>query len=130
MPHRADERLRQALHLADLVDEMNCGALARAVQRSCKPIDGRHVDAVFAHARRGQIDVRDDRRFARERDETESPSLAAGTDLLGIESGQTKSAKALTCGPQGSRLADAGPSCQEQRHNRAYRAAFALRPYQ
>src|SRR5688572_22349940 len=89
-PHGGDETLRQAFHLADLVDEIERCAAARGERGFDRSVDGRNVDAVFPDpVRLRQLDVRDDDRLAVEWDQAESAPLAAYSHLFGIEPAQS-----------------------------------------
>lgn len=115
-----DERLLQAFHLADFVYEVDGRAVAGIPQRRRESIDRRHVNAVLAHARGWEVDMGNDRLFATERDQAESTPIAALTNFLCVKSDQMKSCKlACRCAEDG-RLADPGPSRQEQSHTEAY----------
>jgi len=112
-PHVCDEALRQALHLADLIDEVNL-RLRRERGLDCA-IDRCDIDAVFAHALGlREVDMRDHRFGAIERDQPEAAPLAARAHLRGVEAGQLFSRKALRDAPQRGALARAGRARQQQ----------------
>src|SRR5215470_3368151 len=86
LAHGGDEPRRQALHLADLVDEIDVEALVYGKRGPRRDLEHAHIDAVLAHAgAAAAVDVSHDRALVGERDQLEPRAHAPAAHLLGEE---------------------------------------------
>src|SRR5512139_1608118 len=113
-PHGGDEARRQALHLADLVDEVDRDFPVRREQRFGAHIERRDIDAVFGHFRAADADVREDERSAAEVDQAKAGALPRFAQLLGVKAAHVDVAKPLGDAPNHRGLAHARGAGDEQ----------------
>src|SRR5215472_14813167 len=119
LAHGGHKPRRQALHLADLVDEIDVDTWAHGERGPRRGLEHARIDAVLSHAgAAAAVDVSHDRALAVERDQLEPLANAPAAHLLGEEPAETRAREPGRYRADHRGLANPGRSGDQQRHSR------------
>src|SRR5215831_11812089 len=115
--HGGHEPRRQALHLADLVDEIDVDASVHGERGPRRGLEHARIDAILAYARTAAaVDVSHGRAAAVEGDQLEAPAHAPDAHLLGEEPAERRAREPGRDGVDRGGLANSGRPGDQERH--------------
>src|SRR5215831_14344594 len=115
--HGGHEPRRQALHLADLVDEIDVDASVHGERGPRRGLEHARIDAILAYARTAAaVDVSHGRAAAVEGDQLEAPAYAPDAHLLGEEPAERRAREPGRDGADRGGLTNSGRPGDQERH--------------
>src|SRR5215470_2436602 len=115
--HGGHEPRRQALHLADFVDEIDVDLSVHGERGPRRGLEHGRIDAILAHAgTAAAVDVSHDRALAVEGDQLEPSARAPTAHLLGKEPAETRARELGRHGADRGGLANSGRPGDQERH--------------